>query len=143
MKRYIFIPVFIAFILSSNQTFSQPNTKLTEPDTTLANQYFYKADSLAKKAQYDSSNYYFEKASVIYKEAKIWGKYVKCLNNIGINLRKKSKYENAMEYLKKALNVGLYRLSENHIEVTNVYNNIGVVIGEWVIIKKHLNNLIK
>lgn len=38
-------------------------------DTSLARQYFKKGASLAKDTKYDSSNYYYQKASVLYEKA--------------------------------------------------------------------------
>jgi CHAT domain-containing protein/Tfp pilus assembly protein PilF len=103
-------------------------------DTTLANEYFAKAEEHAKEAQYDSSNFYFEKASAIYENAgvqhddpKIWEKYIKCYNTTGSNLTRKGDYNNAMIYLNRALEVGIRKLGEMQPDVAMSYNNIGFV----------------
>ncbi len=126
--------LFITLLLYSTQGISQIDSTFAKSDTTLANKYITKAEELAKKAQYDSSNYYFEKASVIYEkvaildnQAKTWKKYVSCINLLGSNAVEQGKYENAIEYLNQALEIGLNKLGENHIEISDTYNNIGSV----------------
>ena len=134
MKTQILSTIFITLILVSTQAFSQSDSKVTKPDTTLANQYFAKAEELIQKARYDSSNYYFKKASVIYEtvgneynERIGWEKHVACINNIGNNFRRLGKYEQAMEYLHRALEIGFNKVGQNHIEIANIYYNIGIV----------------
>jgi CHAT domain-containing protein/tetratricopeptide (TPR) repeat protein len=134
MKPQFFITVFISFLLCSTPIWSQNNFISIEQDTTLAQKIFNRAIDLTNKAQYDSSNYYFEKASLIYEkaaiqnnEAKTWEKYVSCINLLGSNAVEQGKYENAMEYLNQSLEIGLNKLGENHIEISDTYNNIGSV----------------
>ena len=137
MKTQILSTIFITLILFSNQVLPHSDSKVTKPDTTLANQYFAKAEELIQKARYDSSNYYFEKASVIYEKAanqydvaEVWEKYITCINCIGENLTRLDKFEHAMKYLNKALEIGLKKFGENHPKVADSYNNIGRVY--WI-----------
>jgi len=52
---FLTVPIlFLSFLLKAQQ------------DTIVANRYFNKADSLTKYYQYDSANFYYQKASDIY-----------------------------------------------------------------------------
>ena len=133
MKPQFFVTVFISFLLCSTPIWSQNNFISIEQDAILALEFLDKAIDLANKAQYDSSNYYYEKASVIYEKIAIqyddknaWVKYVTCINKIGSNLIRQGKYETAMEYLNKALEIGLKKLDENHSVIMDIYDNIGI-----------------
>ncbi len=113
---------------------SPKNTTYSLQDTTQALEYFAKGKELAKAAQYDSSNFYFEKANEVYGSLSqsfslksLWEKTLQCYNSISSNLTGMGKYEEAMEYLNQALKDGLENLGENHIEVAQTYNDIGVV----------------
>jgi len=48
-------------------------------------------------------------------------------NQYGIDLRLNSKYDEALEYLYKALDINLKTLGENHLDTAGNYNNIGSV----------------
>lgn len=64
--KYIlgFIFLFLIFL---------PYNSLSQADTTLANFYVHLADSLRKARQYDTSNYYYQKASELYLHGTIAG----------------------------------------------------------------------
>jgi CHAT domain-containing protein/Tfp pilus assembly protein PilF len=124
----IFSVTFILSVAGLAQNNSVPD------DTTLAHAYFTKAEKLSEQAYYDSANVYFEKASAIYEQCAVmtdnrnlWGQYINCLNKIGDNLRRIGEYEKAEEYLYKALEIGLNKLSKKHPRVADSYHNIGVV----------------
>ena len=134
MKSTFFAIHVIFFFWCSTPGWSQNILTDTEYDTTLAQKYFESAIDLAKKGQYDSSNYYFKKTSLIYEkaanqnnEATTWKKYVSCINLLGSNAEEQGKYEKAIEYLNQALEIGLNKLGENHIEISDAYNNLGSV----------------
>ena len=114
MRCYIITILAIVLFLFSTQCLSQSSITTTDPDTTLANQYLTKAKELAKKAQYDSSNFYYEKASVIYERYAIksnnkkgWEKYVACITSLATNFQRLGKYDKTLEYLTKAEKTGL------------------------------------
>jgi len=135
MMRRIILGTTILFVLCcSVQSIAQISTAPVVEDTTLANRDFAKGEKLAKEAKYDSSNFYFEQASVIYEnlaqqidQSQLWEKYVKCYNNMGENLRRKGEYENAMAYLNKALDIGESKLGETNISVAASYHNTGII----------------
>ena len=76
-------------------------------DISSAQELYSKGESLLQKAKYDSSIFYFEKTSIIYEKEKNWLKYIDCYNNIANNLIEKAAYDDAMEFLEKALAVAL------------------------------------
>lgn len=103
-------------------------------DTLTAIEFYKKADSLSSAAQYDSSNYYFEKARNIYELAyqrdsnpDFIRKILYCENEIGWNLKEQGLYDFALIRLTQALDFGLKQLDENNIEVAQLYNIIGVI----------------
>lgn len=124
MIRAIFILYFI--ILSSLAN--------GQSDTLIANEYFKKADSLSNAAHFDSSIFYYEKASIIYEKVAqmhlgiaFWAKYVKCYRQMGWNYMLKAQYFQAIEYLEKGLAAGLDRLGSENIVVADCYNVFGVI----------------
>lgn len=105
-----------------------------KPDTSLARNYFIKAEQLSKEAQYDSSNFYFQKAAVIYKNiglkpntSAISERLVTCYNRLGINFRKQGEFRQALEYLNMALDVGLNKLGAQNLNVATSNHEIGIV----------------
>ena len=134
MKTQILSTIFITLILFSTQALPQSDSTFIKSDTTLANTFFSKAEELYKKAQYDSSINYFEKASIIYEKVgtqtdapKAWEKYIIGIKGIGEVLNELGKYNNAIEQLSKALEIGLNKVSENHILISSIYNLIGKI----------------
>jgi len=124
----------ISVMLYSPLCFSRSSPQSTASDTTLARHYVALADSLAKESKFDSSNFYFEKASSIYKksaeqngERETWARYIQTLENLGKNLIKQGQYKSASEYLTKALQVGLKELGEDHVATSNLYTPIGEI----------------
>lgn len=98
-------------------------------DTTLAKQYFDKAEGLAASAKYDSAIFFFEKASLNYEKAAarenektMWEKYVLCYNRIGKYLLFQQKYSDMIKYLNQALKIGESKLGENHPDIGYSYN---------------------
>jgi len=105
-------------------------------DTTQAAEYFSKGEELAKAAQYDSSNTYYEKARKVYQKLgnlyalePMWEKALQSSNSMAWNLMILGKYDEALEYLNEALSVGLQKFGNNHVDVAQSYNIIGVVYG--------------
>jgi len=144
MDRYgIFSVIVLAGLLTASTGLAQtlPHSSPSLEDTVLANRYFAKATDLAFHAKYDSANYYFEKASAIFKERaidsndpKLWTSYVKCRNQIGENLRQLAKYFVAKEILRSSLQVGLEKLGKNHPEIAATYNYLCMIhshLGEF------------
>jgi CHAT domain-containing protein/Tfp pilus assembly protein PilF len=124
MNRALFLTLIFWGLttLASAQTPSQ-----TLPDTTLANQYFARGEELAKQAQYDSALVYLQKASSIYEKNAKWVAYVRGYNKMGECALRKGAFDQAMEWLNHALNIGVQRLGEQHREMATNYNNTGWV----------------
>jgi len=133
--------------------FITPLSGDSQVDTTLANKYVIKADSLSKAIQYDSAIFYYKKASDIYLTVakvidmsiqknetmsrftdssrsgeRIWAKYITCQNQIGWHLALyKAEYKTALALLKNTLETGKNMLNNHHPEIARTYNNIGAV----------------
>jgi len=103
-------------------------------DTTMAVAYVAKGKQLFKAAKYDSSNFYYERAKVIYEELAgkhnmqvLWERTVQSYNGIGTNLRRLGKYELAIEQVALGLQLGLDKLGTDHVEVAQCYHNIAII----------------
>ena len=103
-------------------------------DTSIAEKYYSKGDSLSRSGRYDSANVYFEKAKDIYDfvnekntDQNICRKLISCSNGIGWNYIMLAKYESADKLMEETLNYGLEKLGENNIEVAQTYHVIGVL----------------
>ncbi len=104
-------------------------------DTTLANELLKQGKTLTRAGKYDSSNYCFEQAKEIYEQLSeqhdlemIWEGIVHCYDRIGWNLFRTGKYERSFHILKRALEIGIPKLSENHIDIAQTHSRIGIVV---------------
>ena len=121
--------IFATCILSSSCSHRISKSNLqsgTSPaDTASANILFANADTLKKTAKYDSSNVYYEKASLIYKQAKDFEKFITCYNNIGENLNQKRDSQRAIEYLTEAVDICLNQFGPKHPAIAQSYKCLG------------------
>jgi len=119
---------FILLIWLSFNSYSQTeNFDIAGVDSALANATLSLADSLRKTYQYDSSNYYYEKASEIYlTKAKssglidkvLWEKYINYQNQIGWNLAVYlGEIQKAIELLNSTLKTGISKLGKSNLFV--------------------------
>ena len=100
-----------------------------------ADDYFNKAQRLRRiVAQYDSSNFYYQKAGLLYAQAANWRKYLMCHMKTGENLERKADYDKAMKHYEEALKIGATKFSDTHPDinlvdnhVARLYSNIGVL----------------
>ncbi len=141
-KIFLITAVFVTFCsveLLFAQSPVQDNPKnpaYTLQDTTLAAEYFATAEKLVLAAQYDSSNFYFEKAREIYERfgelynlKTIWKKLLLCNNRLAGNLLDQGQYELAMNYLNKSLEISKIKLGGDNAEVALSNNYIGMIYG--------------
>ncbi len=126
--------IILVFCISAflYKTYSQEAYILQ--DTSIANEYYSKGDSLSRLGRYDPSNVYFEKAKDIYEfiseqtsDQNIYGKLISCSNGIGWNYIMLAKYESADKLMGNTLSYGLEKLGENNIDVAQTYHVIGVL----------------
>ncbi len=99
-------------------------------DSTEAEKLYKKADDFWRDVQYDSSNFYYEKASSIYEKYKSWKNFIDCQKNIGINYRYLGNYAKAFTHLNNGLDAVSY-LKENQDSLrAELYNSIGTIYYE-------------
>ncbi len=110
------------------------NDSISHSDTLLAEPYLIKANQLSKEIRYDSAIVYYKKVVALYKpiiskieKHSIWEKYIQCYNGIGYNLVRKGEYAAAATYLDTALNTGLQKLGNIHLEVANSNHYLGIL----------------
>ena len=132
--RSNFFMVSVILLLWAYQSFSQTQTSLAEPDTTLAKQYITMANEFAKDGKFDSTITYFNKVGIIYQKAceqcnqqKVWEQYLYVKRRIGYYTSRLGKYDDAYDILDKALKLGLKHLGEKHKLIAEIYNSIGIV----------------
>jgi CHAT domain-containing protein len=129
MSRYFFVVILIFSPLAVR---GQIALSPTADDTTIANQYFAKAEKFAKATQYDSSIYYYQMAGVIYEKKaikmnipRLWERYITCCNNMGANFTSNWQFAEALHALNTALQTGLRVFGENRPFVANSYHRLG------------------
>ena len=125
--KFCIIFVTCRIAVSYAQVEHQRNPDKVGEDTTAAKDYLQLADSLYKASQYDSSNYYFQKAGLLYKKAENWEKYVLCNYRIGWNYNLTAEYNNAIKILQNGLAVGLEKIGNDHIVIAKCYTVFGAV----------------
>jgi len=129
----VFLSSATSLLFCQPKTFSEHKSGALQ-DTTLAAEYFVKGEALYEAGKYDSSNTFYAKAKEIYEQLSewhdlemIWTGMVQCHNKIGWNFMVQGEYERSMQLLNQALEIGIERLTENHLAVAKSYHNIGVV----------------
>ncbi len=127
MKKYhvltIIIPVILIF--TGSELFS-----MDRPDSLDAEKLYKKGDDFWRDAQYDSSNIYYEKASLIFEKDKNWKSYIDCQKNMGMNYRYLGSYSQAFTHLDSGLDA-VNNLNENRDSIrAEVYNSIGSIYYE-------------
>ena len=97
---------------------------------TSADSYFDAADSLWKIAEYDSSNYYYEKALQYYKHDANWENQVNCYRNLGINNRFLGKFDDALVYLDSAIDITNKNVGDKDSFLIDINNSKGSIFYE-------------
>ncbi len=128
----LFLIILIYHILQ--HLYVENNEHAAIHDTSSAQELYSKGEILLQKAKYDSSIFYFEKASLIYEKEKNWLKYINCYNDIANNLIVKAAHDDAMEFLEKALEVDLELSTATDPGRAQSYHHIGricLIKGEF------------
>lgn len=100
MKR-IFLSLILISIISMIpflETFS-----MVRSDSLDAYKLYNKAGEFWRDMQYDSSNYYYNKAAAIFLKNKNWTNYIECQQKMSINFRYLENYSASLEHLNKGL----------------------------------------
>ncbi|MCD4746188.1 MAG: tetratricopeptide repeat protein [Bacteroidales bacterium] len=83
-----------------------------------------KANDLWLKAEYDSSFYYYNKLSAIYKQTEDWQKYIRCLIYISEYYNIKGEIDKADENINNALRIAEINLHKGHILFSELYRTM-------------------
>ncbi len=127
MNNYIHL-LIIALIFS---VFPVSAISAMEPaDSTEAQQLYKKADDFWRDVQYDSSNFYYEKASSLYQKYKSWKNFIDCQKNMGINYRYLGNYGKAFAHLYNGLDAVSYLKESQDSLRAELYNSIGTIYYE-------------
>lgn len=118
--------VFIALTIIAKAQDGINHTKLPV-DTAYAQQYVGVAESLIKIGRVDSALQYVEDAVAIYMNVKAWKRCAEAYNQIGFELYRIKKYEEAYQLFNNA-----YEVSEKHLPNPNpalatTCNHLGVI----------------
>jgi CHAT domain-containing protein/tetratricopeptide (TPR) repeat protein len=146
----IYLLIFVTLSFAAHCNEAKPVTdQLADPlfnsDSTLADSYKSKADSLFKSSQYDSSLIYYDKAAVIYKEQENWENYIYCYYEHGNCLFRKGEYESAVKIFKDCKALILEKLNEKHIIMIQVLNGLGnsyYRLGDYKKAREYLNKAV-
>ncbi len=103
---------------------------MVKPDSLDAEELYKKAGNYWREVRYDSSNFFYEKASLLFQENKNWERYIDCQNNIGVNYRYLGKFAEAILHLNNGIDA-INNLDENQDSIrVKLYNNTGFVYFE-------------
>ena len=103
---------------------------MERPDSLEAEKLYKKADDFWRNAQYDSSNFCYEKASELFEKDKKWKNYIDCQKNMGMNFRYLGSYSRAFTHLNRGLDA-VNNLNEDQDSLrAELYNSIGAIYYE-------------
>ncbi len=147
MKKLYFIVVLIFIstpcFCSENSFSIFPADTDNIPDSTLAEQFIIKADSLYNNSTFDSALAYYEKAAVIFKRMEDWESYVYCLlQKVDIS-RKSGNFSEAVKICEEVKPVILEELNGKHILMVDLYRQLGLIswkMGDYDTAKEYMNN---
>ncbi|MBN1782436.1 tetratricopeptide repeat protein [bacterium] len=132
--RFVWMSIFLTVLFYTGASHLQTLSSVFEPDTTGADTFLKTAHDYYTKSLYDSSEIFYEKALHLYEKTPVsdrdstcYAGIVFCLNKIGQNLLRQAMYQNAMDYLNRALETGLKHLGEPHPHIADIYENMGSV----------------
>lgn len=121
-------------VIIAQDNFSEGVKTYSLSDTLAAKEYYNKGKLLSGQGKYDSSNVFYNNAIKIYKnlakqttDEEYWVPLISSSNAVGWNLMMLGKYDSSLTILENALIIGKFNLGENHIEVAQTYNNMGVL----------------
>ncbi len=128
-KRISFAMILISTVLISyfqiQPIKSDDELKSIITDTTIANMYFSKAKEFSKDSKYDSSNFYYDKALIIYKSINKHDKYIYAMSAKAGNLIMKSNFDSALTILEPLLQYGLQNLGKKQYAIGKIYAALG------------------
>ncbi len=119
--------IFFLFFITGNVLLYSQDKNQNDNDNREGKHYYEIADSLWHVAEYDSSNFYFEKAASIFLRKGNWNKLISCYWNIGVNDRYLGKFDNALDYLDKAIDIVNENISDKDSILVDIYNSKGVI----------------
>ncbi|MCG6914305.1 CHAT domain-containing protein [bacterium BMS3Abin03] len=118
--------IFSLLLVTGNLILYPQDKNENHNDNWEGNFYYDIADSLWQIAEYDSSNFYFEKASSIFQRNGNYNKLVSCCWNIGVNDRYLGKYGKALNDLDKAIDIVNEYITDKDSILVEIYNSKGV-----------------
>jgi CHAT domain-containing protein len=103
---------------------------MERPDSLDAEKLYKKADAFWRDVKYDSSNFYYEKATALFEKDSMWQRYIDCQKNMGMNYRYLGNYSQAIVHLNKGLEY-VTKLNDNQDSLrAELYNSIGTIYYE-------------
>ncbi len=120
----LYINCFHTTIISAQDRTNQAKLPI---DTTYANQYVGVAESLIKIGRVDSALQYVEDAAAIYTNAKAWKRCAQAYNQIGFELYRISKYEEAYQLFSNAYQTAKENLAQPNPILATSCNHLGAV----------------
>ncbi len=81
-------------------------------------------------ACYDSAITVYKKAGIGFEALKDWEGVADCWNRIGDSFKEKARYDSAIDYSRRALELALNKLGDRHFILMRIYNSISFVYWE-------------
>lgn len=142
MKR-MFLSLIIISIISMIpflETFA-----MVRSDSLEAYKLYNKAGDYWRDMQYDSSNFYYNKAAGLFLQNKNWTNYIECQQKMGINFRYLEDYSGALVHLNKGLYaVGNVAVDQDSLKA-ELFGSIGTIyydMGYFEKAHKYFKNML-
>ena len=116
----LFTVLLFSFLIANSSTYAQSPS---------ADDYVKLAEDHKRNARPDSAIHYYDLAATSFQSNNETASLVNAYNQIGIILTRQDKYPEAMDYLNRALQLGLSSLDSNHAFVATTYLSMGVVLN--------------
>ncbi|MGB0932356.1 MAG: hypothetical protein ACPGVB_16360, partial [Chitinophagales bacterium] len=123
---FIVVCIFCITTFSTKAQEGINHTKLPV-DTVYAHQYVGVAESLIKIGRVDSALQYVEDAAAIYMNVQEWKRCAEAYNQIGFELYRIKKYEDAYNLFNNAYSVAEEKLPQPNSTLATTCNHLGLI----------------
>ncbi|QHT70238.1 CHAT domain-containing protein [Rhodocytophaga rosea] len=119
------IVLSIFFLLFATASFAQK--KQFSADTTLAKNWYERAQDLQKKGRYDSSMVFYDQAAAVYKKYQLWKRYIDCNYKLSRCLISQGKYDQAQQKATEVMQESQQKLGPDHPLEADAYHSMALV----------------
>jgi CHAT domain-containing protein/Tfp pilus assembly protein PilF len=124
------LKLIIALLIAVSALISCRNTTTSISQSNSPERLYEHAESLRKKAEYDSSLIYYKRASDAFRSKQDWESLIKCEIGIADYYRIKGQYDEALKRIDEAENRSLEKLDRKSSSFANIYHKKGIILSD-------------